>query len=351
MRTAVDVSDESNAGGRSLLSRRFTRLTSSAWLATQRASGILVRCAIAANVLACSSYLPFLLLAPVAHIFRLFTGRRLFETVFFVYAADRRYADAYTLRLHQRWAPFGVAIAGMLSQGGRLGLVLGVCAVEAALTDRTHRERLRRLIGRLRRVRRLVGADHVTYAGILPGVLSRRGLGEGREEEARLRVAEVIRDALEHVERRTGSPPSTVWVLGGGGHVGSALVDLLESGEARRVVTVERDSDPAVVQAMAEGDVIIDVSRPGVIERYIPHLPPGAVLLNEVYPEPRPKTIERLRRRGCRAFHIVGVVGRIVPPLPLGYRGAVPCCAIHGEVQAREAIVRELGIDGEGREP
>lgn len=53
----------------------------------------------------------------------------------------------------------------------------------------------------------------------------------------------------------------------------------------------------------------------------------GAIVQNEVYPEPSAAEIAELEARGAHCYHIVGVEGRAWPPFPRAYRGGIPCCA------------------------
>ena len=73
--------------------------------------------------------------------------------------------------------------------------------------------------------------------------------------------------------------------------------------------------------------VLVNISLKFVLDDYVSRLWPGLVVLNEVYPEPTPATVEKLASRGCSCYHVVGVSGRAVPYFPSAYQGGIPCCA------------------------
>jgi hypothetical protein len=52
-------------------------------------------------------------------------------------------------------------------------------------------------------------------------------------------------------------------------------------------------------------------------------------VLNEVFPEPSREVIAEFQRKKIAAYHIAGVPAEVYPSLPMGYRKALPCCAIH----------------------
>ena len=73
--------------------------------------------------------------------------------------------------------------------------------------------------------------------------------------------------------------------------------------------------------------ILLNVSRKGALARYIPHLWPEAVVLNEVYPEPDRSEVAAIQEKGARCYHISGVEARAWPPFPRAYQGGIPCCA------------------------
>ena len=87
--------------------------------------------------------------------------------------------------------------------------------------------------------------------------------------------------------------------------------------------------------------LVIDVARKGTILEYLPHLSSNSLYVNETYPEPQGSDLEALKATGARVFHIAGVRGAALPAFPLGYRDAIPCCAMHRPDRA-EPVVQKL---------
>jgi len=87
--------------------------------------------------------------------------------------------------------------------------------------------------------------------------------------------------------------------------------------------------------------LLVDVSRHGAIQRYLHDIPDGTVFLNEVFPEPTRDVLAEFQNRNIAAYHIAGVPAEVYPSLPLGYRNALPCCAIHSS-NVGEPILRRI---------
>lgn len=75
--------------------------------------------------------------------------------------------------------------------------------------------------------------------------------------------------------------------------------------------------------------LLVNLTRPGVLERYVDSMWPGLVVLNEVYPPPPAQAVEGMRRRGVAVHHLSGVAGWALPAFGGAYAGAIPCCAAH----------------------
>jgi hypothetical protein len=125
-----------------------------------------------------------------------------------------------------------------------------------------------------------------------------------------------------------------VVLLGGAGRIGQALKDRLSrDGIATTVLDHALPGPPATLKSSGISALVVDVSRVGAIDRYIDELPEGTVILNEVFPEPSREVLAEIKNRHFATYHIAGVPANVYPSLPLGYRNALPCCAIHcGEV-------------------
>lgn len=240
------------------------------------------------------------------------------ESVFVAYPATSAYARATSFpwrARRQKWTPW---LCGIAWQNRRLTLLFGIWATDDDIHDHRSDADLVRLDERLEQIRRLVGARQRTFAGILPGVMARRGIRRNPHE--REITAAVVVEAIGRLRPPGNSP---VVVLGGRGFIGSRVVELLGVSDAISVDLGEPFPDwirdqPALVLNVADRHTL------GL--RHL-ELWPGVVLLNEVYPEPRQSLIDSMTARGIEVHHIAGVAGASFPPFPGGYRGAIPCCA------------------------
>jgi hypothetical protein len=253
-------------------------------------------------------------------------GGGFIKTVFLAYPACDEYSLAYLYPSdipRIRWAPRPV---GFFIQNGKVGLILIATATDAHYRDEANRANMTLLAERLERVRRLVGAEQKTFAGILPGVLNQHGIIQ-ESPETEVAVMAVCR-AVDEVRRLEGLPPDCpVVVVGGRGFVGRRVVEAMAG---QPVYSIDRvDGQPSTLpQELTDQPVIVlNVAVYGAIDQYVSSFWKQAVLLNEVYPEPSAEALQKLSEIGCAAYHVVGVKAIAVPPFPRTYRGGVPCCA------------------------
>jgi hypothetical protein len=146
-------------------------------------------------------------------------------SVFVAYPASKSYADACFfgfIKPEIKWSPI---LCALLYQNGKWTLGMGISALEDELRY-ADEEDLRFLVEQAERIRRTVGADHKTFAGILPGILHRRGIArEATEAEVTVRI---ILNALEIVKKREDLPADVpLIVLGGDGHIGTRLTEAI----------------------------------------------------------------------------------------------------------------------------
>ncbi|MFU8857301.1 MAG: hypothetical protein ACNA8S_09900 [Deferrisomatales bacterium] len=252
----------------------------------------------------------------------------LLATVFVAYPASDSFSDAYGYRWTRariRWRPW---VCGVFRQGRRWGLVTAVASTESDFLNPANHGALRSLVARTERLRRLLGAERSTYAGILPGVLYSRRLVR-QTPEADVTVDVLVRAEAE-VRRRLGwADHVPVVVLGGRGFIGRRLVRrLAEQGRVVHPVDLNGGGHHGWPGHLAgTRAVLVNAARRGALGGYLPHFWPELALLNEVYPEPDAAELDALRRIGSPAFHVAGVAAQCLPPFPGAYRGAVPCCA------------------------
>lgn len=259
-------------------------------------------------------------------------------SVFVAYPASENYADAYfsdSMMESAKWSPI---LCALLYQNGKWTLGMGISSLEGEIRE-TEEENLIALAERTERIRRIVGADYKTFAGILPGVFNRHGIvEESTEAEVTVRV---VLDAIEIVKDRENLPPNApLIILGGNGYIGSRLIEALDK---EQVHSVEKSSSGGNWPTQLEGEkaLLVNVADREALREYTQHVWSGLHLLNEVYPAPNRKEIRSFSHRNNSAYHVVGVEASAYPAFPKSYAGGIPCCAAR-PCEEMEAIIRKL---------
>jgi hypothetical protein len=272
---------------------------------------------------------------------RIFLRGRI-NTVFLYYPVNKRYLrsvtfDWYAVRF--RWRPIFV---GVFFHRGSGGIICAVSADEGDFLDPENAPKLRQVHDRLKRIASYVGAQTVSYAGILPSVLEKRGIHRDAVEAGR--TVHWVLEAVDLVIKEAGlGPEAPIIVLGAAGFVGKRVVQRLRASSRRPIVEIDpahpdtncRGAD-ALWELHGAPALLLNVSRNRVIAEYADRLWGGLVILNEVYPEADAHTLDHLRQKSVRYFHLQGVDGFAIPRFPQAYSGAIPCCAASA-IEATEA--------------
>lgn len=272
------------------------------------------------------TYVPFVMMGALNRVFPTFAS------VFFCYAGNTRYASHYSYPSCRRFLLWFPSTIGIFRQGQRWGLMCAAPVTEAEFTDPKNAMELSRLLRRMLRIKMLLGVDQLSLAGILPNVLRGR-YPQTKDDVDFDRTPEVVRRAVHEVRKKHFTNRNhNVVLLGGAGRIGRAVHESLK-GDGINLVVIDSAvaTSPAFKDLGAVSMILVDVSRHGVIQRYIHELPKGTVILNEVFPEPSRDVLKQLKSRNIVAYHIAGVKAEVYPSLPHGYRNAVPCCAIHSD--------------------
>lgn len=249
--------------------------------------------------------------------------------VFLFYPASQSYADAVCYRWHQRRFSWQPGLIGIFRQSGRIGLSFGIPNVEAQIKEDINAQNVILLQQRLEKIRRRLGADHKSFAGILPSTFARLGKEDSHVVRQRYLTARAVLAALDKViELHALGPAVEVLVLGGRGYIAGEVLRLA----AGRSVTAVDIGEFARFEAFVAARrglplIVVNLSRSGALADYLGHFWPGVIVLNEVYPEPSREELDRLSRNGVTCHHIAGVPGSSWPPFPRAYRGGIPCCA------------------------
>lgn len=265
----------------------------------------------------------------------------LIESVFLVYPATEKYASAYVYK-HRlpkiRWKPWPCAL---LSQNRKFGLMFCISATDSQFTDPENVENIRQVAERMERVRQLLGAKRKTFAGILPGVLYyNRIIHEAPEADL---TAVVVVQAIESVKvKESLSDDTPIIILGGRGFIGRRVVKLLSKDHIFSIDSSNSQSCKDWPNHLrGQRAIVVNITLNNALEDYLDVIWPGTLVINEVYPEPTPEILERLRIKNCDCYHIVGVDGSAFPSFPDAYEGAIPCCAAWPSTHMK-VVVRKL---------
>jgi len=259
------------------------------------------------------------------------------ESVFLAYPANESYALSYVYhsRLPKvRWNPWSV---GFLRQNGKLGIMFVISAGNKDFRDPTNADNLRQVVAKMEDFRLLLNAKRKTFAGILPGILFlKRAIKETHEADTTVKAVGL---AIAEVKAREKLPPDCpTIVLGGRGFIGRKVFANLPSENLYCVDTANGCEWPD--HLCCQRVLLVNIADNGALDEYVPKLWPGTVVLNEVYPEPKAATVERLKRFGCACYHIQGVKGHALPLFPHAYRGAIPCCSAWMAEQMKVVLLR-----------
>jgi hypothetical protein len=128
-------------------------------------------------------------------------------------------------------------------------------------------------------------------------------------------------------------------VLGGRGFIGRKIVSILPKDIVHCVDISGKSEWPEFLRGKKA--LLVNVSLNSALSQYMHLLWPELVVINEVYPEPSPEMVGRLRSIGCHCYHVVGVKAKAFPLFPGGYEGGIPCCAAW-KTENMEALFKRI---------
>lgn len=269
--------------------------------------------------------------------FFIFKKLGIFQAVFVMYPANASYADHFTFRWRQRRIKFVPFVIGMFKHpSGARTLSFAISADENEIRASSSPDELRGLNDRTLAIAEAVGAETIHYAGIIPGRMNFLRVPRRPVEQEATKEAVVL--AVLSLQKKLGFHKSSkVILLGHKGYVGREVFSSLQK-QGVDVVGVDVGD---TFFAPDKSHVVLNVTKPEAINRYIDQFNQHTVLLNEVYPSPHRDILAQIKGQGAKAFHIAGVKSDAFPPFPAAYKGAVPCCgAIPGE--SYKVVFKEL---------
>jgi hypothetical protein len=265
-----------------------------------------------------------------------------------MYPASEKYALDYVYLWYAKKIKWNPGLGGIFRQDGKWGLTFGIMATEKEFRDLAYNDQLKQLYDRMERIKNMVSADQKTFAGILPGLMTSRGILNGHPSVERKTTVATVQLAIEQVIKTRGLPDDApVLVLGGGGFIGTGLSG--NNGNNRFCYVDLADQEKFLrFKESYQGQpvIVLNLTKKGGLTEYVPHFWPGVIFINEVYPEPSKAEVEALKSKGAVCYHIAGIKAKAWPAFPRGYQGGIPCCASFLPEKlgdgAFEVIVREM---------
>jgi hypothetical protein len=258
---------------------------------------------------------------------------RFIKNIFMLYPEKAEYSRAYVYDWYARTMQWSPRLVGIFKQNGKWGLYFGISATGRDI-ESDNGDNLKKVEMRLERIKNILGADQKTFAGIIPSVLFSKKVVEEEPLERNITAIAVNRGIQKVMKAKEMPFDTSLIVIGGEGFIGSLLIKKVrEAGFSGRVfsVDVKNGNNFAKVSAEIYGKpaILLNASRRGALESYLPFLWPGIVILNEVYPEPSAEEIQKAEMKGVEIYHISGIKAWAWPKYPYAYKGGIPCCSSH----------------------
>lgn len=269
-----------------------------------------------------------------------FNKRKLIKSVFLSYPANQSYAREYAYGFRIKEANWKVRLTGFLWQNKKAILMFTFFVEENEFLKKENKEKLKEIVRYTEKIRRLIGADEKTFAGILPGLLSKRKITD-KSPEADL-TALIVAESVELAKKKIGiNERIPIVILGGNGFVGRRVANRLKLIQKADIYEVDLIGNKNKWPQEETKKIIINVARHNTIEFYLHMLRPGDVVINEAYPGPSSEVVDKIKSLNCDCFHIVGVKAIAFPPFPYVYSGGIPCCAAWNS-DNKKVIIKKL---------
>ncbi|MBT3356095.1 hypothetical protein HN784_03660 [bacterium] len=269
------------------------------------------------------------------------------RSVFLVYPAKRRHITAYTFdwfSKRMQWKPF---IIGFFIQKKGVGIVFTMSSGEKDFLKNENRSNLKLLFQRMEEKRMLLRAEIKSFAGVLPGVLYKKGISK-KTQEADFTVTAIFR-AIELLKEKEKLPHNhVVVILGAKGFIGKKLVTFLENKKEYREKIFGVDLDnllelPKFLETKRNNHLIfLNITKKKALNEYIPFFTNKTIVLNEVYPEPSEEELAEIKAKRAKCYHVVGLKGRVYPRFPGAYDRGVPCCASFVSCNKNGIIIKKM---------
>ena len=270
---------------------------------------------------------------------------RLIKVIFLVYPGSDEIYRRYSYFGMREWARWRPTLIGLFDQQGSWGLMFAVAATDKNFEGRDAPRRLQRLYARMESIRKVIGADEVRFAGVLPGRLSAHGVAL-QQAEVDAAMTAIVRGEAMVREQEQIDVEAPIIVLDANTFVGQRLLRQLAGrnvypvdGNRLGVGAVNKQAWPA--HLTGKPALLLNLARTRTPAAYLDLLWNSVVVLNEAYPAPPRAVLDQFAARECRFYHLAGAAGTAYPDFPWPYTHAVPCCAARID-QTTELVVRKL---------
>jgi len=239
-----------------------------------------------------------------------------------------------------KWRP---GLGQIIKQRSYFCLSFGITANERDYYDPANKSRLLKLYRDVDRIRRIVGAEQMTFSGVLPSIFVARGIMKEEDSvENKNTVKAIVKAVCRASKTEFLLDNCPIAILGARGFIGHSVVSLLLS-QGRDVYPVDvNDNSRFPEYLIGQSLIVLNITKREALREYIPLLWKEVILVNEVYPEPSETELRMLRQRGIRCYHISGIVGKAIPKFLRAYRGAIPCCASYVPDDSFDVVLTKL---------
>ena len=265
------------------------------------------------------------------------------KTIFLAYPANSQFAREYVFDNvldETRWNPW---FTGIFIQNGKVGLKFAISSTESDFRDESNLDKLRDLWLKMNYLQHLLETDHMTFAGVLPGLFYKNNIINKLPIELENTVQAVKKAVVSVINSLGVSKDSPIVVLGGKGFVGNKFIDEMSDYNVYCIDIKDKDNQYSVQNIMDSATdkvIILNVASHRALQDNLLYFNEKAIIINEVYPEPYTRIVNKIKSQGGVLFHIVGVEGRAFPRFPKAYRNGIPCCASWNSVEVNVKLIK-----------
>lgn len=263
-----------------------------------------------------------------------FTGERPLQGAFVFYAPNDYYLNTMIYSWYKPFVRWNAGLGQLILQNGKGIMSFGLSANEKDFYNSDNKGNMQYMVRRMEKIAYLLGAQQLTFAGIIPNVLQRYNIERKNSVEKKNTVNAVVKSVYRTIEQEELDKDVPVVILGGAGFIGSGICQKLNKlsypGQIFSVDIKNGDRKVIPLELTGKSIILLNVSKKHAILDYISQMWDGVIVVNEVFPEPSSYEIAKMKKHNVKCYHITGVAGRSLPSFGGAYRGGIPCCASLG---------------------